>query len=553
MDLKNDVSAKSWLASLKGKKILIFHPTYVNTHIFTFLANEICKNSYETVGSLIEIDFQPFDWKDAISPKLFQELTSRDGYDFILHFSSADKHDVFTDAFYELNTSQLYSIYKDTCHHSDFFFRFIFFENKINVERIWEFSRRYYNNPRFYRGLPYLSKLVSLLLSRGYRSFHVSSDSGEEARSLVQKLLHEEYGFTFKLLPLNVNGSSQKANEELGLSVKGGQQSHEEIKRQDGKLSSSLTFVVPPKKKWTSATKIFLIHKTEIPSDLPESLKLLCERFSSFIFGELGKDSPDEESEKIINTIHLDFTKESIFNFLREGNFKSIEDLRIAIENTENQFIKSLRQYIAHTTLKVAIINLWRDNSKISDFLQLVDHHANSLYLQSHNDYLQCLKNHHYFGDSIEGESRHKFENFSTLEANFKRLYSFLLNALPRLENDNGSSLLRDGFCVLKCVMEHPDGIESANDKLLRDNLLNNKKFFDGIDKIEVSAINWDFLDFYDDLRIVADDLNYFITTGYLLNEEIVFDCFQHLDLSEFEYLFSFSLYREFLKDLSKK
>jgi hypothetical protein len=544
------------IESLKGKSILLYYPVYVNTFAFAYICNKIreeLRSEYK-----INIETRSFKWDNTVPDNLIDNEIKEDNFDFILCFSADEKQEYFKRIIGENKDQKHFKLYSKTCHYSYFFFRYIFFEDKENIRQIWELSKKYYLSNE---NIPYLSKLVSLLISRGYQTVSVSSDAGAEAKGLLQKLLYEEYGFAFKLLPSNIGTGNQRKNQVLTVKVKGGQQSYEELERQRTGKSPDKAFRLAVEQQWTSETKIFLLHNvkdsklgldTREPINVVEKVIHVVEESAKKIFA-WACDNSDTEDLDEFQDIAIKFLEYKIEEVIQSfpPNLDRSQFEEYFERPNKDSLLRSLYNYeIEHSMVRQLFFQAYSNRNKpersIDTLTCLISEKADSLHLKNLNDFRKCLRHHHYSENQSGGDI---FINNTSFDETFLSLYKILCKAALEenvSNNETVEHVLKPGLILLNLTIRNPNG---CDDNSLKSKISEVEKKLtpSKLASMDLSLTPFsEIICLYDHLRLIADDLNYFISECHLFNSELIFERFSSLDLSEFEYLFSYTLYKRF-------
>lgn len=533
------------MSDSRNIKVLLYYPVYVNTYALTYL---LPKES--TPEDTFEYTSKYFNWNEVVPSGLEDELKSGE-YDIIYCFTSEEKQPYFRHEVKELlvghekykisNELKNSSISDDIIdiNYSNFFFKYIFFRNKVNVKEIHNLAKEFYGE----NGKnPYLSKLLSFLLSRGYQTIRLDSDSGDEAKGMLRKLLHEEYGFKFKLTP--ISSLSYQENTTLTIEAKGGQQSFEEVNRQSLNFenvghSDKITFEIPPNKKFTSKTNLIIIYnrkEDKVKESISEIKKLIEQIFPP------GKIDIDVN---IFEKITENFVKVNLEFIVQEIENTSGSDFNQKFEKVkkENTFLQSLQYYsIAEDSIKKDFENYIKTRKKgeLEKIKKKIEDNSDYLQIKTKEHYIQCLQNHDLKeGLSFNVKLNDSFEaNFDALCVNLKDIYK---------DKPNSLDTALKGMSLLKYVIENPNGIaqkKNEEEKRKSDSevkkeiseILNNLK-----KPSESDSIGFDkkFNNFYNTMRIIAEDLNFIVEEGIWGDPKHLLENLHGLDISEFEYLFS--------------
>lgn len=555
----------------KHVSILLYYPVYINTFALAHLlkkglrVNQVRKKPGDQA---VPFEARKFNWIDIVPPDLEKVLSNHQGPDIIYCFSSSDKETVFrqkiTEIIQEKNLpyeiSRPYSLEATPDNesididvdYSNFSVKYLFFENKINLEQIHEFAKRYFNGHDRTKN-PFLTKLVSVLLARGYQTIQIDSDIKDESKSLLRKLLHEEFGFKFRITP---NTPEFKANNTLVLETKGGQQSFEETQRQEegNRYYSNLkTFVVPDKLKYTSKTKLIGIYKKKDDNRvLYNNARTYLKNLVSLIFGK------EEQKRLFEEKVHEDFVVENIqyiLELIKDANLKHAQDKYDQIKNSHS-FFKSLQAYnLSHQ-------NLWNEFKLLMDtdcseaacrksrLFKIITEGADYLQINSKVNFIDCLNDHHVNVNNNNPDVNLKDEMLGEFMRFSYEMFSYFK------EDERLSKVLLNGLFLLKIILKHPNGI--AADKIdkpekqilyIAEQREEKEKFINQIRYNSYCLLEETiFMQWFNNLRIIAEDINHLIVEEKLLADpRIILRMFDGFDLTEFEYLFSVAYPKMFI------
>lgn len=538
---------------LKGK-VLLYYPVYVNTFALAYLLEK----------HKIKIDTDFFDWTETFPSQLTKVLEDKKR-DIILCFSSADKDSSFRKEVQEFITrknlpysiSSIPSAYsavdggmKYDIDYSNFSLKYLFFTPRPNTKELFKLASfdKIFEPSTTHK--PYLSKLSSALLARGYKNISIITDITDESKNFLRKSLHEEFGFKFQLTPASADF---KANNTLRVETKGGQQAYEEIMRQEIPLdenfhSNKLTFEIPARLRYTSKTKLIIIYKNEIELNYSRALRIALETLIGDIFDKAKQDDLFPKD----GDIHEKFAEKNLEYILKKisnpnGSLSS-EKLRDAMDS--DTFLASLKHYLIYDDIVNGIEKCFNYKDQVKSkakeaFLHLIAEDPKYLQIDSVDDYIRCLRDHH-----ISAADDKEIKKDIAVKKDQDINFSIFCRQLLKKVDDEFKKMMINGLFLIHLLIKNPNGLEIQNvgDEEFCKVLKQKNNAFNDLLESSVAAefSKEDFFRFYTNIRIIAEDLNYLISEEWVLcNPKLIFKIMPNFDITAFEYLYSITIARE--------
>jgi hypothetical protein len=531
-----------------------------------------------------------FTWSDII-PADLETVMAKGDYDVIYCFSSTDKEDYFRSKVSKIIAAKGlgYSITSPPqfgeppgieydIPYSNFSLKYLFLEDKININWIHKFCCHFFrcqgrgddnNNP-------YITKLAGLLLSRGYQTIQLDTDIQDESKGLLRKLLYEEYKFKFRIVPKQ---SVDLANSTLVIGSKSGQQAYEEIKRQENAKENKIagshnkTFVVPDRIKYTSKTKLIGIYRNENRTDT-KSKALMAIRSSLHKISNLIFETTALKNEKLYNEMFGKLEDK----FILKNIIYIVEKLRSKPGEWEseydklvwtNGFLRSFQHYEIHDSKikdefkKIVNSDTSEKDYKDSKLVKIIVEKMSYLQLKGYKEFTECLEDHHVSEKeeimpiSYPRNLKSKYLGFFRKVLTYSGSLEMMKDPRDVTEDENEKMkeardkirrTFLDGFFLISLILECPNGFpekdwngtKDLSEKFIRELGEKRKRFEKEVDESDTDLDTDELFNYYNLLKILAEDLNFFIADEALLcDPKIILSALKDFDISEFECLYS--------------